>query len=253
MSDRRVVWFMVGIALVGATAAGVSLAPTAALFSDADTFRDNHLGAANDWERIEISASAPESVTTNDSPSLNVTLKDTGAGPVVADYEIVIDNASVDSGTTRKLASGETQTISHEFNTTETGNIDWQVTANNETEDGTLTVENATPEASILTRGTDEGTDTAPAGNETDENAGMALDSNSGPESERATDRNDTEPVTNETGEENVTTTTNNSRSDSSNSTDGSPDDETTDDGSGETESMSSGSDTKEREQENDT
>ncbi|MFD1564283.1 hypothetical protein ACFR99_12065 [Haloarchaeobius amylolyticus] len=237
MSDRRVVWFMVVIALVGTTAAGVSLAPTAALFSDTETFDDNQLGAADDWERIEISASAPENVTTNDSPSVNVTLKNTGAGPVVSDYEIVVDNESVDSGIV-ELASGENQTVSHEFDTTETGDINWQVTANNETEDGTLAVENSTVEESAMTGEMNDGNSTTLGDNETGENNVMTLDSNGESESENSTVENDTEPV-NETNE--------------SNSTAGSQDDEPTDDSNGETESTSDGSDTEEKEEESDT
>ena len=250
MSDRRVVWFMVVVALVGTTAAGVSLAPTAALFSDTDTFEDNQLGAADDWERVFIDASVtPKMATVNGSVTIEATLENVGAGPVVADYEVFVDNASVNSGIV-ELASGENRKISHEFNTTETGDIDWQVTANNETKNGTLTVENSTVEVKDITSGVGDGDSTAPGGNETDN--GAILDNNSESESENSIVENDTESD-NETNEDNGTIMDDNGGSEQENSTDRSQDDEPTDDGSGETDSTSDGSDTEEKEEENKT
>lgn len=142
MSDRRVVWLMVAVALLGTMAAGVSLAPTGALFSDTETFDDNQhqLGAADDWDRVAITTAAPANVTTNESATLTVTLENVGAGPVVSDYEIIVDNESVDSGLV-ELASGDAWTTTYDdFDTTETDELDWKVTANNETETGTLDV-----------------------------------------------------------------------------------------------------------------
>ncbi len=229
MTGRSVVWFVVGVAVVGTIAASVSFAPTAALFSDASTFEDNTVGADDEIDRISVEATAPKTASVGENATLEITLENDGAGPAVAEYEIVVDEPVESESVV--LEGGEAHSSNHGFDTADDGEIYWEVTANGDTVNGTLNVTNDSAEMNATSL---EGTSIDDS--ETIENETGTQNDTDGNVSTSETSSENDETI------ENNDTATNNGTSTTENTTDGSQDGETTGDGGDETESTSGGS-----------
>ncbi|QFU84947.1 hypothetical protein [Natronorubrum aibiense] len=171
MMGKHGVAFLVGIAILGLLVTAVTFTPTIALFSDASTFEDNSVSAAEEWDRVSVTADAPANVTRNETATLEVTVENDGHGPIWTEYEVVVDNETVETES-GVLEGGETWTTSHEFDTTTADDIDWEVTANGDSENGTLSVlEDSAGTAGVTTASTDETSDSS-SEDETDDGGG---------------------------------------------------------------------------------
>lgn len=140
MTEKLVAGLAVVLLIFGTMVGSVSLAPTTGQFSDGETFDDNQIGAADDWGTFTFDADAPAGVNVSDAAFLTVTIENAGDGIGTADYEIVIDNETVDEGHV-DLGVDEEWNRSYEFDTDDGGEIDWKVTVDGGTENGTLNVD----------------------------------------------------------------------------------------------------------------
>ncbi|MFC4541923.1 hypothetical protein ACFO5R_08280 [Halosolutus amylolyticus] len=138
MTRSRVVWLVAAIAILGATAAAVPIAPTAGFFSDASTFEDNGIGAA-EWGPTAFEVDAPDRVNASENATLEVTLANDGSRPTVTEYEIVVHNEPVEADSVT-LDGNQSWNANYGFDTSEADELNWSVTVENETASGTLTI-----------------------------------------------------------------------------------------------------------------
>ncbi|SIS01787.1 hypothetical protein [Natronorubrum thiooxidans] len=195
MMGKHGVTFLVGIAVLGLLVTAVTFTPTIALFSDASTFENNSVSAAEEWDRVSVTTDAPTNVT-RDEPepaTLEVTVQNDGHGPIWAEYEVVVDNETVETES-GVLEGGETWTTSHKFNTTTADDIDWEVTANGNSENGTLSVlEDSAGTAGATTASIDETSDSS-SEDETDDGSGNETnDGNEDETSDTSSDPDETD------------------------------------------------------------
>ncbi|SEV81421.1 PGF-CTERM protein/surface glycoprotein [Natrinema salifodinae] len=123
--------------------------------SVSDELSDVNLTAADEpVVAIDVSGDAPSTVNVDEDATLNVTVTNNGDATETVDYHIEVNDDTVVSDEL-ELEAGEEFTDSYEFDTSEAGDLVWNVHAGDASDSGTLTVE----EESTDGTGDDSGSD----------------------------------------------------------------------------------------------
>ncbi|WP_246971242.1 BGTF surface domain-containing protein [Natribaculum luteum] len=86
-----------------------------------------------------IDTDAPSEVTVNESAELGVTLANDGDANGTTNLTVTVNGETVDD-TTKELAAGEDASFSYNIPTSEAGDVSWEVTVDDDSASGTVTV-----------------------------------------------------------------------------------------------------------------
>ncbi|WP_248518044.1 BGTF surface domain-containing protein [Salinarchaeum laminariae] len=95
---------------------------------------------------FSVDASANGPVTVGDSATLEYTISNDGDAAGTTNYTVMVNGEQVANGTAELGAGNSTETMTYEdFDTSSAGDISWEVTTDDDTASGTLTVEEEEP------------------------------------------------------------------------------------------------------------